>query len=77
MVLYQFDFTVVAFPFGFSFLSLELFCLWSFFWIDAIDLIDSTGKKSRKYYIQVLTFFGTHQEGEIDEKPINQSIQTV
>lgn len=42
MVLYQFDFTVVAFPFGFRFLSLELF------WIDVIDLIDSTEKKSRK-----------------------------
>lgn len=64
MVLYQFDFTVVAFPFGF-FLSLELF------WIDVIDLIDSTEKKSRKYYTQVLTFLGTHQEGEMDEKPTN------
>lgn len=64
MVLYQFDFTVVAFPFGFSFLSLELF------WIDVIDLIDSTEKKSRKYYIQILTL-GIHQEGEMDEKPIN------
>lgn len=42
MVLYQFDFTVVAFPFGFSFLSLELF------WIDVIDLIDSTEKEKQK-----------------------------
>lgn len=42
MVLYQFDFDVVAFPFGFSLLSSELF------WIDVIGLIDSTEKKSRK-----------------------------
>lgn len=35
MVLYQFDFTVVAFPFEFSFLSMDLFCLWTFFWIDS------------------------------------------
>lgn len=33
MVLYQFDFTVVAFPFGFSFLSLELF------WIDSLGTL--------------------------------------
>lgn len=41
MVLYQFDFTVVAFPF-------EFFFLLDLFWIDVIDLIDSTEKKSRK-----------------------------
>lgn len=66
MVLYQFDFTVVAFPFGFSFLSMELF------WIDAIDLIDSTEKKSRKVlHTGNLLTLGMHQEGEIDEKPTN------
>lgn len=67
MVLYHIDFTVVAFPFASS-LFLELF------WTDAIDLIDSTEKRSRKYYIQVLTLGTTHQEGEMDEKPTMELI---
>lgn len=59
MVLYHIDFNVVAFPFGFSFLSLEVF------WIDSIDLIDSTEKKSRKVlrYVQVTYFFGYSSRG--------------
>lgn len=70
MVLYQFDFNVVAFPFG-SFFHLDISLSLELFWIDAIDLVDITEKKSRKYYIQVLTFLGTHQEGEMDENSTN------
>lgn len=66
MVLYQFDFTVVAIPFGFSFLSLEVF------WTDAIDLIDRTEKKSRKVlHTGNLLFLVFTKSGEMDEKSIN------
>lgn len=65
MVLYQFDFIVVAFHFGFSFLSLELFG------IDVIGLIDSTEKKSRKVlHTGNLLFWVFIKSGEMDEKPI-------
>lgn len=48
MVLYHIDFTVVAFPFGIFLLFLLFASRSPFFWIDVIDLIDSTEKKSRK-----------------------------
>lgn len=47
MVLYHIDFTVVAFLF-------EYFFLLDLFWIDVIDLIDSTEKKSRKVFRYLL-----------------------
>lgn len=65
MVLYHIDFIVVAFPFQYFFL-LDLF------WIDVIDLIDSTEKKSRKVLHRGnLLFWVFIKSGEIDGKPTN------
>lgn len=47
MVLYQFDFNVVAFPFGFFLLFLLFASRSSFFWIDVVDLMDKVARKRK------------------------------
>lgn len=64
MVLYHFDFTVVAFPFG-SFLLFLLFAFRTFFfWIDVVDLMDKVARKRKAESItyRYLLTLCTHQE---------------